>query len=627
MKKMLMLLLGTVLALGSVVAPGSAPTASAAVEDGKNLVDNRGFENGTTNGWTCQSCTMTAAQWGTRQSGAWSAYIGGRSNNWAGPVYSLLNKMAQGRKYRFSLWVRQDNGAATENFQIIVRKTVNGVQTFDTVASRNLAKNQFGRLSGEYTLNYSGALTELSFYIQASNATLSYALDNVFVSVVNNTSTFSKIKVSGNKLVDAGNNVKNFKGVNLYSPIETYNDYWDPYYYKKAASWGSNVVRLPITPSQWLSRTDQERWDLLEQSVQWAADYGMQVIIDWHSIGSLVTGHFEGGDGVSTQAQFNDFWTGVANRYKNDPRVIMYEIFNEPVHSDTGWISTESDWIAQRNWANNVVSMIRNIDTVTPIGVAGMNWAGDLQYIGTHPVSGSGIVYIVHPYSFVGSYDSNFGYLTANYPVFATEIGFDNDPNSIYRENRYSGPTRYREGIDAYIRAKGIHWTAWHFGTYGPALLTDFANNGSSTYNVTEAGSWYRDKLLEVNGTAFGTTPAYSAGSEFDKAFDNNITTYFDYANANGGITGIDLGTAKRITKFKFYPRGGFAGRMTGGKFQGSNTSSTSGYVDLATVGTVNDYQWNELTVTDTTAFRYIRYVSPANSYGNVAEIDVLAAP
>jgi len=337
-----------------------------------------------------------------------------------------------------------------------------------------------------------------------------------------------------------------------------------------------------------------------------------------------VTNHFEGGDGVSTQAKFDEFWTGVATRYKNDPRVVMYEIFNEPVHSDTGWVTTEADWIAQRDWANRTVAMIRSIDPVRPIGVAGLNWAGELKYVGANPVAGQGIVYIIHPYSFV---NGNFGYLTAAYPVFASEIGFDNARTSIYRESRYTGGLRYREALEAYLRAKGIHWTVWHFGTYGPALLTDFANNGTSNYTPTEAGAWFRDKLQQADGIPFGTGPAAAAGSEYDKAFDGNIATFFDYANANGGIAGIDQRSARRIAKLKFYPRSGYAGRMAGGKFQGSATSSTEGYVDLATIKSARDGQWAEIAVTHATPFRYIRYVSPAGSYGNVAEINIIPAP
>gem|GEM_PF-1652584 len=147
---------------------------------------------------------------------------------------------------------------------------------------------------------------------------------------------------------------------------------------------------------------------------------------------------------------------------------------------------------------------------------------------------------------------------------------------------------------------------------------------GGTTVNI-QLGA--QDQKL--TGAKFGATPAYAAGSEYDKAFDGNTGTFYDYANPNGGYTGIDLGSgnAKKITKVRFYPRSGFAYRMTGGKFQGSNTSATSGFVDLATIQTEPaGNQWTELAVTNANAYRYLRYLAPDNGYGNVAEVEFYGA-
>ena len=45
-----------------------------------------------------------------------------------------------------------------------------------------------------------------------------------------------------------------------------------------------------------------------------------------------------------------------------------------------------------------------------------------------------------------------------------------------------------------------------------------------------------------LGGVPFGASPAYQTGSEFDKASDGNLSTFYDFANANGGYTGIDFG-------------------------------------------------------------------------------------
>jgi hypothetical protein len=62
---------------------------------------------------------------------------------------------------------------------------------------------------------------------------------------------------------------------------------------------------------------------------------------------------------------------------------------------------------------------------------------------------------------------------------------------------------------------------------------------------------------------------------------------------------------------------------MLGGKFQGSNTSSSSGFTDLHTVTVTPALGgWVEVTLTDATTYWYSRYLSPDGGFCNVAEIE-----
>jgi hypothetical protein len=127
----------------------------------------------------------------------------------------------------------------------------------------------------------------------------------------------------------------------------------------------------------------------------------------------------------------------------------------------------------------------------------------------------------------------------------------------------------------------------------------------------------------KLSGTVFGTSPPYSPDSEFDKAFDADTATFFDYSQPSGGYTGLDLGTSRRIISLRYFPRASYASRMAGGKFQGSNTSATAGYVDLHTVSdTPAAGTFTQVTITDTNSYRWVRYLSPVNGYGNVAEVE-----
>lgn len=68
---------------------------------------------------------------------------------------------------------------------------------------------------------------------------------------------------------------------------------------------------------------------------------------------------------------------------------------------------------------------------------------------------------------------------------------------------------------------------------------------------------------------------------------------------------------------------GGFASRVVGRVFQGSNTVTFSAGVNtLYTITAVPATGWlATVTISNTTAFRYVTYLGPADSYGNIAEL------
>jgi hypothetical protein len=105
---------------------------------------------------------------------------------------------------------------------------------------------------------------------------------------------------------------------------------------------------------------------------------------------------------------------------------------------------------------------------------------------------------------------------------------------------------------------------------------------------------------------------------------DGDITTYFDGPTTNGNWVGLDLGSAKQIVNIRFFPRTGFASRMTGGIFQAANVSEFSTAINLWTISNAPpDSTFTAQVITNTTPFRYVRYLSPAGSYGDVAEVQL----
>jgi len=132
---------------------------------------------------------------------------------------------------------------------------------------------------------------------------------------------------------------------------------------------------------------------------------------------------------------------------------------------------------------------------------------------------------------------------------------------------------------------------------------------------------------VKLSGLRFGTIPS-ATGSKYDKASDENISTFFDASSASEGYTGIDLGanTKSVVKRITFRCRPGFGSRMTGGKFQGSNTSQTGGYTDLHTItAEPQGDNMENVAILNNTAYRYLRYLGPAKSNCNIAEMGFYA--
>ncbi len=131
-------------------------------------------------------------------------------------------------------------------------------------------------------------------------------------------------------------------------------------------------------------------------------------------------------------------------------------------------------------------------------------------------------------------------------------------------------------------------------------------------------------------GTIIGTSGSYqNDGNTIAKAFDGNLNTFFDGPTANGNYAGRDLGTAQVITAIAYAPRAGWASRMVGGMFQGSNSPTfSSGVVTLYTVtSTPATGVLTTVPISNTTAFQYVRYIGPANGYCNIAEAQFFGNP
>ena len=141
-------------------------------------------------------------------------------------------------------------------------------------------------------------------------------------------------------------------------------------------------------------------------------------------------------------------------------------------------------------------------------------------------------------------------------------------------------------------------------------------------------------KKIDVTGSEF---PKFDSGAAWgnnpnntgDKVFDGSKDTYYDYAEANGGYTGVDLGEGnshlvsgvKVYSRFCPNPLGAYDSRTLNAKIQGSNDKNT--WNTLFTISPKANTDGVFYKFDNTQSYRYIRYLSPNSGFCNVAEVEL----
>jgi endoglucanase len=308
--------------------------------------------------------------------------------------------------------------------------------------------------------------------------------------------TLSFIHVENNKFVDEQGNRILFKGVNISDPDKLEkNGYWNKNHFQVIKDWGSNIVRIPVHPVAWRERGKDEYFKLLDQAVIWASELGLYLIIEWHSIGNLVTGLFQHPIYETTKQETLNFWRSIAFRYRNVSTVAFYEIFNEPTVFN-GQLGPMT-WPEWKKINEDIITIIFAHDRkVIPL-VAGFNWAYDLKPVKDDPIEMGGIGYVSHPYPqktsapFEKNWEKDFGFVADTYPLFATEFGFMSagDPGAHIP---VISDEEYGKAIIDYFNKKGISWTVWCFDPdWPPQLISDWK------YTPTKQGEFFRKAMKE----------------------------------------------------------------------------------------------------------------------------------
>jgi aryl-phospho-beta-D-glucosidase BglC (GH1 family) len=311
-------------------------------------------------------------------------------------------------------------------------------------------------------------------------------------------SKLSLIKVDGKYFKNEKGEKLIFRGFNISDPDKLQKSgHWSKSYFEMAKTWGANTIRIPVHPSAWRSRGQENYMALLDNAVKWAAELGLYVIIDWHSIGNLRTEKFQSANYNTTLKETQDFWSLISKHFKGNHTAAFYEIFNEPTTSNnTLGTCTWKEW---KDISENIIKIILNNNPEAIPLVAGFDWAYDLTPVATDPINIPGICYVSHPYPEKRSqpwepkWEKDFGFVADKYPVFATEFGF-----ALPDEIGYEIPCRadevYGKLITDYFDKKGISWMVWDFDPdWGPTMFKDW------NYTPTRQGTFFKSILKKYS--------------------------------------------------------------------------------------------------------------------------------
>jgi hypothetical protein len=302
------------------------------------------------------------------------------------------------------------------------------------------------------------------------------------------------ISIDGKNFVNAKGETVIFRGMNTADPDKLEKEeMWSDILFKEIADWGSNIIRFPVHPRAWRERGVEKYLELLDAGIELANKHNMHVIIDWHSIGNLGQEKFQNPMYDTTIDETIEFWRTMAKRYKDEPAVAMYEIYNEP--TVTGDRFGDMSWPEWKALQEKIIKEIRAIDDKKIVLCAGFNWAYDLTVVKDAPIDDKFVAYVSHPYPqkrqrpWEEQWEADWGFAADTYPVILTEIGFClEDERGAHMPVIDDGA--YGKAITDYTEKKGISWVGWVFDTsWSPMMVWDW------DFTPTTQGAFFKAYL------------------------------------------------------------------------------------------------------------------------------------
>nr|WP_240315350.1 glycoside hydrolase family 5 protein [Mucilaginibacter pineti] len=293
------------------------------------------------------------------------------------------------------------------------------------------------------------------------------------------------LKVEGGKIVNRQGVAPQLRGISFSWSLWGGRKYYTPETVDWLASdFKVSIIRaaMGIQPDSGYLQYPQQQKQLIVNTVNRAIKDGIYVLIDWHDHNA--NQHLK---------ESKLFFAEMAKKYKGVPNVI-YEIWNEPARVN---------WDTVKNYALQVISIIRKYDADNLIVVGSPNWDQDVDVAAADRITGyKNIAYSFHFYASDPNHQQHLQdkankAIKVGLPLFVTEWGVgESNGDGEFNMAKTTAWLKWME-------ANQLSWANWNITDKHEttAILQKGAPaTGRWTANqLTPAGAYIRDKLRELN--------------------------------------------------------------------------------------------------------------------------------
>ena len=143
-------------------------------------VVSHSFEDGSLQGWYPRGSMQLTNTTEAARTGDHSLKVTGRTQSWQGPGLDLRTVLQPSTEYQISGWVRLVDGQPSSPVNFTLENVPNSGNQYPWVGNATVTSTAWSQLQGTFT---TGAVpyTTLQLYVESSNATLEFYLDDVTI--------------------------------------------------------------------------------------------------------------------------------------------------------------------------------------------------------------------------------------------------------------------------------------------------------------------------------------------------------------------------------------------------------------------------------------------------------------